>query len=124
MPTEQQPEEAATKPVAAAFSAAGSFTQTQMYVRGFCQTAQSTRAEVRPPADQQRPAVQPAEGQKPPTGAPSSTALEARQGEISDEVRIACSEQDSAAAQARIVRSQLPEPPSAVPLALDTGPGR
>lgn len=121
MPTDQQPEEAATKPVAAAFSAAGSFTQTQMYVRGFRQTGRSTHAEFRPPADRQRPAVPPAEGQQPP----SSTAIfEGRQLEVSEEVRIACSEQDSAAAQARIAHSQLPEPPTAAPPAPSAGPGR
>lgn len=123
MPIDQQPEEAATKPAAAAFSAAGSFIQTQMYVRGFRQTARSTHAEVRPPADRQRPAVQPAEGQKPPARAPSSTVVEARP-EVSDEVRIACSEQDSIAAQVRIAHSQLPEPLSAAPSAPTAGPGR
>lgn len=123
MPTEQQPEEAATKPAAAAFSAAGSFTQTQMYIRGFRQTARSTHAEVGPPADRQRPAMQPAGGQKPAARTPSSAVVEARP-EVPDEVWIACSEQDSAAANARIARSQLPEPASAAPPAPSAGPGR
>lgn len=57
MPTEQQPEEAATKLPAAAASAAGSFAQTQMYGRGFRQRPNSTE-----------PGRQPASGAQPVTG--------------------------------------------------------
>jgi cytoskeletal protein RodZ len=51
MPAEQQPEEAATKLPAAVASAAGSFTQTRMYGRGFRHRGGSTDKE---PDDKQK----------------------------------------------------------------------
>lgn len=53
MPTEQQPEEAATRLPAAAASAAGSFAQTQMYGRGLRQRPNTTREK--PAAARQKP---------------------------------------------------------------------
>ena len=91
MATDQQPEEAATKPIAAAGSFAGSLVQTSIYGRLRQQPAGSAGAELAEPI-------------------------------LSSDILLAASAQDAAAAQARLARSQLPEPPAAAPAAPVLGP--
>lgn len=91
MASYQQPEEAATKPVAAAGSFAGSLVQTSIYGRFRQQPVESAGAELAGPV-------------------------------LSSDVLVAASAQDAAAAQARVARSQLPEPPAAAPAAPVLGP--
>ncbi len=135
---EQQPEESATRPLAAAVSAAGNFTQTRMYGRalrprgpaaaagGDQQPAQATskvrtqgsgdpatedfkapdasREELRRSIDE--PARTSAGQQPAPAAEPGPGDLD---GEL-DEVTVACSTEDVAAAQARMSQDQV-EPP-------------
>ncbi|MFL6163589.1 MAG: hypothetical protein ACJ74U_15375 [Jatrophihabitantaceae bacterium] len=142
MPTDPQPEEAATRPLAAAASAAGSFTQTQMYGRGWRQRPDPTMKEPDPTGAQEttespRPSAPPVAEPSPQSAASSAAAasreLDAAEegptetpnaGEppagdavpvVSDEVLIACSEQDAAAARARLVQGQQVEPPPVAP---------
>jgi hypothetical protein len=79
MPTDPQPEEAATKPLAAAASAAGSYAQIQMYGRGARQRGDG-RAEKQQPAEQDRPQTEPTpaggEGAEPETPSQTPTIAE------------------------------------------------
>lgn len=177
MPTEQQPEEAATKLPAAAASAAGSYVQTQMYGRAFRQRPDSTaRAKDAPATDGQTPSSgRPAARQRSQSAMPkrpgeapgTSTAEDApdwpdmeellyyvnegreegvptgldqglpgeapadmgtpepglAEPEVSAEVFVACSEQDAAAARARLVQGQQLELPPVVPPVPGMAPG-
>lgn len=180
---EQQPEEAATRPIAAAASAVGSFVQTQMYGRGYRQRTKPAgkeqegkeqedkqkAAEQEPPETTARPASPeeplrpvPARGasQRPVHDSPAAGADRrpvaqltrpaddpamldellsgtpagdggldqdpaARVGEpeVSADMLRACSEQDAAAAQARLVQGQQLELPPVAPPAPGMAPG-
>jgi hypothetical protein len=162
MPADQQPEEAATRPVAATASAAGSFAQTTMWGRRGSQStgrdrqppqngqaAQEPEKQDRTPAEQAAPATSPAEtaavdigaelaeraggglvrslddpdAQHPPAAAVGEPAAARADGPaVSGEMFAAASEQDSAAAAARMAQSQLPEPPPMTPPAPSVGP--
>jgi hypothetical protein len=147
---EQQPEEAAGKVPAAAASAAGSYVQTQMYGRGWRQRPDTTMEEPDPTGAQEtteppRPSAPPAAEPSPQSAASSATAAareldaaeegptempnagEAPAGDavpgVSDEVSIACSEQDAAAARARLVQGQQVQPAPVAPPAPGLAPG-
>jgi hypothetical protein len=149
MPTDQQPEEAAGKVPAAAASAVGSYTQTQMYGRGFRQRADSTQqARERRPTQQagqgtpsavaHDPAREPevsdtarqsSAGETPPAGGdPESLVVLSAADAVAEEgvshaVAIACSAQDAAAARARLAQGQRVEPVSVAPPAPGLAPG-
>jgi hypothetical protein len=119
VPVEQQPEEAATKPLAAAVSGVGSFAQVQMYGRGWRQRPDSTKRVADRPTDEL--AAPP--GRRPPSReVNSSTATSQGEPEITAELVIACSEQDSAAARARLAESQQVESAVAALAAPDMAP--
>ena len=126
MATDQQPEEAAAKPLAAAGSFAGSLAQTSIYGRfrqqpGSAITTQPRQAVV----SREQPKVAASSAPKPdlvlrePAG---NAGAELAEPVLASDVLVAASAQDTAAAQARMARSQLPEPPAAAPAAPVQGP--
>lgn len=125
MATDQQPEEAATRPVAAAGSFASSFVQTMTYGRFRQQPGSAVTTQPRQAVANQ---VQPEAAASVPRHDPvllepaGNAGAELAEPVLASGVLAAASVQDAVAAQARMAQSQLAEPPAAVSAAPALGP--